>query len=165
MPKPKTKSDLISQSQESYETLLALVNSYSKDDLTKEFPAGTLNRNVRDVLAHLHQWHQFFCEWYEVGMRGEKPKMPAKGYTWQTIPALNKVVREKYKDDSLEAVQDMLSNSYHAIQRIIEQHTEEELFEKKRYKWTGSTSMGAYLIMNTISHYNWAKKLLVKSLK
>ncbi len=165
MPKPKTKADLISQSQESYKTLLKLINSYSASDLTKEFPAGTLNRNIRDVLAHLHQWHLFFCEWYKVGMKGEKPDMPAKGYTWQTIPALNLEVRDRYKDESLVKVKNKLSKSFNAIQKIIKQHTEEELFEKKKYAWTGSTSMGAYLIMNTISHYAWAQKLIKKSLK
>ncbi len=165
MPKPTTKDELLVQSQKSYKDLLDLINSFPKSDLTKEFPDGTLNRNIRDVLAHLHQWHLFFSAWYKVGMKGEKPDMPAKGYTWQTLPALNIEVRDRYKDESLGKVKNKLSKSFNSLQKIIEHHTDEELFEKKQYAWTGSTSMGAYLIMNTISHYTWAQKLIKKSLK
>ncbi|HOP45228.1 MAG TPA: ClbS/DfsB family four-helix bundle protein, partial [Flavobacteriales bacterium] len=41
----------------------------------------------------------------------------------------------------------------------------EELFEKKRYRWTGSTSLGAYLVSATSSHYDWALKLIQKVLR
>ena len=37
--------------------------------------------------------------------------------------------------------------------------------EKKKYKWTGSTSLGAYLVSATSSHYDWAYKLIKKCLK
>jgi hypothetical protein len=59
----------------------------------------------------------------------------------------------------------LLDASYQDIQKLIIAHTNEELFEKKRYKWTGSTSLGAYLISNTSSHYDWAIKLIKKSMK
>ncbi|MEM7107806.1 MAG: ClbS/DfsB family four-helix bundle protein [Bacteroidota bacterium] len=48
---------------------------------------------------------------------------------------------------------------------MIEEHSEEELFEKKRYKWTGTTSLAAYLISATSSHYDWALKLMKKCFK
>jgi hypothetical protein len=43
---------------------------------------------------------------------------------------------------------------------LIGKHTDEELFTKKRYGWTGSTSLGAYLVSATSSHYDWALKTL-----
>jgi hypothetical protein len=39
-------------------------------------------------------------------------------------------------------------------------HTDAELFTKRRYVWTGSTSLGAYLVSATSSHYAWAAKQL-----
>jgi hypothetical protein len=48
---------------------------------------------------------------------------------------------------------------------MIEKHTDEELFEKKKYPWTGSTSLGAYFISATCSHYLWAYDLIRKWLK
>ena len=47
---------------------------------------------------------------------------------------------------------------------LIEKHTDDELFTKKKYEWTGTTSLGAYLISATSSHYDWGLKT-VKPLK
>jgi len=165
MPKPKNKLELINQSQEKYAALLELINSYTPEQLSKDFSTTGLNRNVRDVVAHLNEWHLFIMRWYKDGMQGKKPDMPASGYTWKTLPALNIEINKKYKDLPLANAQAQLAKSYKKVQKIIEKHTNEELFEKKKYAWTGSTSLGAYLIMNTWSHYSWAIKLIKKSLK
>lgn len=95
-----------------------------------------------------------FLDWYEVGMSGKKPDMPTKGYTWKMTSELNHKIWEDYQDISLETAKELLNSSYSSLQEIIAKHSEEELFEKKRYKWTGSTSLGAYLISATSSHYD-----------
>ncbi len=68
--------------------------------------------------------------------------MPAKGFTWKTIPELNRTIWEKYKDVNYPNVKKLLDSSYADIQKLIEKHTDEELFEKKRHEWTGTTSLG-----------------------
>ncbi len=163
MPRPKTKDELLELSETNFVLLNELVDSYSTKEQAAEFPKGTLNRNIRDVLAHLHHWHLMFMDWYAVGMKGEKPLMPAEGYTWKTVPDLNRVIREKYKTIELKEVRAKLNQSYQQVQKIIEKHSNEELFEKKRYKWTGSTSLGSYLVSATSSHYDWAYKLIKKA--
>lgn len=165
MARPKNKNELIQLSQENFKKLNEYIDSFSDEDKNKEFPSGTLNRNIRDVLAHLHHWHLMMIEWYKVGMRGEKPEMPAKGYTWKTTPDLNRKICEQYKETNLKEVRKMLQKSFTEIQKIIQKHTDEELFEKKKFKWTGSTSLGAYLISASSSHYEWALKLIKKCLK
>ncbi len=164
MPKPQSKTELLDLSQKNYETLMALVNSYSEEEVHKEFPQGTMNRNIRDVLAHLHHWHLMFLDWYAVGMKGEKPDMPAKGYTWKTLPELNKRIWQDYQSTKLERVKTLIEQSHQAVYALINKHSNKELFEKKRYHWTGSTSLGAYLISNTSSHYDWAIKRIKKSM-
>ena len=165
MPRPKTKEELIDLSTKNSEALITYINSLPKDEQEAEFSPGTMNRNSRDVLAHLHHWHIMMLAWYKVGMKGEKPDMPAKGYTWRTVPDLNKSIWEKYREASLSEVITMLSESFKEVQNIILIHTNDELFEKKRYKWTGTTSLGAYLVSSTSSHYDWAIKLIVKATK
>ncbi|MCG8306254.1 MAG: ClbS/DfsB family four-helix bundle protein [Cytophagales bacterium] len=165
MPRPKTKEELIDLSNKNYKVLFDYINSFSEEEQNHEFPAGTLNRNIRDVLAHLHHWHLMMLDWYHVGMQGQRPDMPAKGYTWKTVPDLNKVIREKYCTVGLSEVINMLDGSFKDIQQVIQNHTNEELFEKKRYKWTGTTSLGAYLVSATSSHYDWALKLITKAKK
>lgn len=165
MARPKNKKELKELSNRNYKKLIDFVNEIPLDTQEKEFPKGTLNRNIKDVLAHLHHWHLLMEHWYNVGMQGEKPIMPAKGYTWKTLPDFNKTVQEKYKNISLKESKKLLSLSFEKIQKIIDKHSNEELFEKKRYHWTGSTSLGAYLISNTSSHYDWAFKLIKKQIK
>ena len=101
-------------------------------------------------------------DWYEAGMSGQKPNIPAKGYTFKTTPALNQEIWKKYQTTNYEEIQKMIKKSFSDIQIVINKHTDNELFEKKKYKWTGSTSLGSYLISATSSHYDWAIKKLRK---
>lgn len=165
MARPKSKSDLLELSNKNFQKLFDFIEEKSKEEQLKEFPKGTMNRNIRDVLAHLHHWHLMMLEWHKVGMSGEKPEMPAKGYTWKTTPELNKWIWEKYQNIELKKAKFLLKKSFKNVQKIIEKHSGEELFEKKKYKWTGSTSVGAYLISATSSHYDWAFKLIKKATK
>lgn len=160
MPRPKTKQELLTLSDNRYRGLLDCIASLNEIDRNKEFPMGYLNRNSPNVLAYLHHWHLMFLDWYTVGMSRKKPNMPGKGYTWKTIPELNRTIWQKYKDVNYPNVKRLLNSSFSEIQSRIEKHTDEELFEKKRYKWTGSTSLGSYLVSATSSHYDWAYKLI-----
>ena len=160
MPRPKSKEELLSLSQGNYKQLFDYIETLSSAAQEAEFKPGTLNRNIRDVLIHLHHWHLLFLGWYDVGMKGDKPDMPANGYTWKTMPDLNQWIFEKYQSTSLASAKNLLDKSYKEVQAIIKEHSDEELFTKKKYKWTGSTSLGQYLISNTSSHYAWALKVI-----
>ena len=165
MPRPTTKDELVELSQKNFQRLNDYISSFSDAELHREFPQGYLNRNIRDVLAHLHHWHLMMLEWYRVGMKGQKPDIPANGYTWKTVPDLNREIWNQYKQVDLKKVRELFNHSHTAVQGVIEKHNNEELFEKKRYKWTGTTSLGAYLISATSSHYDWAYKLIKKCKK
>ena len=160
MARPKTKKELLDLSKQNYDKLFDIILVMDKDEQNRDFPPGTMNRNIKDVLMHLHHWHLMFLDWYKTGMSDQKPEMPAKGFTWKTTPELNKCIWEKYRKTSLVRAKDCLKSSFKQVRKIIESHSDEELFEKKRYKWTGSTSLGAYLVSATSSHYDWALKLI-----
>ena len=165
MPRPRNKEELIALSEVNYKKLNTFIDSFGKEEQDRDFPKGTLNRNIRDVLAHLHHWNSMMLEWYKVGMAGSKPEMPAKGYTWKALPELNKKIQKMYSKSELKAVRKDFNASFRKIQKIINKHSDKELFEKKKYKWTGSTSLGVYLISATSSHYDWAYKLIKKAMK
>ncbi|MGH1364627.1 MAG: ClbS/DfsB family four-helix bundle protein [Calditrichia bacterium] len=168
MPRPKNKADLLERSKQNYTLLFELINSLSDEERNADFPNLSMQHNIRDMLSHLHHWHVMMLDWYEVGMAGEKPDMPAKGYTWKTLPDLNQWIREQYLETSLDEITTLINTSFKHLREITEKHSDEELFTKKLYKWTGSTSLGEYLISNTCSHYDWAIKLMKrykKSLK
>jgi hypothetical protein len=102
--------------------------------------------------------------WYKIGMSGKKPSIPAEDVTWQKLPVLNRRIWEKYKGTDLEKAITMFKKSHKDMTALIEKHTDEELFTKKKYAWTGTTCLGAYLIGSTSSHYDWGLKT-IKPLK
>ncbi len=165
MPRPKSKEELIHLSNANYTRLMELVEAQTEEVQLSEFPTGTMNRNIRDVLAHLYHWHGMMLDWYNVGMDGNKPEMPAKGYTWKTVPVLNAWIFERYSTYDLQEVKQLFAQSHAEVCALIAKHSNDELFEKKRYKWTGTTSLGSYLVSATSSHYDWAYKLIRKALK
>ena len=165
MPRPTNKDELINTTSGNYSKLLTFIHKLSQEEINQIFPTQMLNRNVRDVLAHLHHWHLLFFKWYEIGMKGDKPAIPEEGYSWKTTPELNLKIRDLYSGIPLEQIFPMLENSHKKLMEIIESHSEEELFEKKRYKWTGTTSLAAYAIGAGSSHYDWALKVVKKGLK
>lgn len=85
--------------------------------------------------VHQHKVMRGFADW-------GKPDMPAKGYTWRTLPNLNRKIWQDYQDAALEEVKKKLDNSYQQVQQLIANHSSEELFQKKSYNWTRSTSLG-----------------------
>lgn len=163
MPRPTSQKDLLTLSHKNAKTLLDFIDQLPAAARFKDFPPGTLNRNIRDVLAHLHHWHLMMLDWYNVGMTGQKPDMPAKGYSWRNTSKLNQKIWAQYQNIGLEEIREDFERSYEAIQQLILTHDDAELFEKKRYKWTGSTSLGAYLISASSSHYDWAYKLIKRA--
>lgn len=165
MPRPVNKTELLTVCQQRYEALMSYIDSLSSTDKNKEFPPGTLNRNIRDVLAHLYHWQLMMLEWYTTGMAGKKAAMPAPGYSWKDTPALNLHIYEIYKTTQLENIRARLLQTHQQLRAIIQQHSNEELFEKKRYTWTGSTSLGSMVVSATSSHYDWGLKLIKKCLR
>jgi hypothetical protein len=97
-------------------------------------------------------------------MSGKKPAIPAEDVTWQTLPVLNHRIYEKYKGTDLNEAIKMFKKSHKTVTALIEKHKDDELFKKRNYQWTGTTSLGAYLISATSSHYDWGFKT-IKPLK
>ena len=63
--------------------LLALIERLPAERLDEEFAGPARDRNVRDVVAHLHAWHILLERWYADGMTGGSPSIPAEGYSWR----------------------------------------------------------------------------------
>ena len=163
MARPNTKKELLDLSQENFDKLWKLINSFSSEEQhAKYIFDNNRDKNIRDILVHLHEWHLMMMKWYKIGMTGVKPDMPAKGYTWKTIKGLNKEIWEKYQKTNYDDASKLLNNSFKEVRNLIKNHNDKELFEKKKYIWTGTTSMGSYFISATSSHYDWAMKLLKK---
>ncbi|VEU80037.1 ClbS/DfsB family four-helix bundle protein [Haploplasma axanthum] len=166
MPRPTNKEELLLQANTNYQLLVDLINSFSNDDINKEFQFEDRDKNIRDVIAHLHEWHNMVESWYNIGtIQMKEPIIPGVGYTWRTLPNLNFEIWKKYQDVELELLMKKFQQSHNEIIEIIKKHSDSELFEKKYYKWTKSSNLAAYFIGNTSAHYTWAINKIKKQKK
>ena len=163
MPRPTTKKDLLEQSELNFNNLLEFIDGLPeavKNGTYKNDELNDRDKTIADVICHLHEWHLMMGNWYKVGMSGKKPAIPAEGYTFQTLPKLNRKIWEKYEGTELKKSITMFKKSYKDIMALIEKHNDDDLFTKKKYEWTGTTSLGSYFISATSSHYDWGLKTI-----
>ncbi len=170
MSRPTTKNDLIIAANEQFDKLCRLIETMSEkqqnaifDDtmatVGKEAHWGR-DKNLRDVLVHLWEWHQLLLNWVWSNQNGvSKPFLP-EPYNWKTYPAMNIEFWKKHQNTPLADVKNMLQDSHSKVIALIETFSDDELFTKKHFAWTGTTTLGAYCISATSSHYDWAIKKL-----
>lgn len=168
MARPTSKADLIAAAGSGYEKLQELIASMTEKELQTPFAFGEekkeahwkRDKNLRDVLIHLYEWHQLLLDWVASNLRGEdKPFIP-KPYNWKNYGLLNQFFWEKHQNTSLEEAKKMLKESHEAVLALAEQFTNEGLFTRGIYGWTGNNALGSYFVSTLSSHYDWAMKKL-----
>lgn len=162
MARPQTKKELIKQAQTNYDKLIALIDSLSNEEQLGLFPFEGRDKQTRDCLVHLYEWHQLFLSWVENNQSGNIiPFLPAP-YNWKTYAGMNQHFWEIHQSTALEAAKENLRQSHLACLNTIEKYSDAELFTKQYFNWTGTTSLGSYAVSATASHYDWALKLIRK---
>jgi Uncharacterized conserved protein len=170
MARPTTKSELFTAANEQFEKLWKLVEAIPQAQQNAEFAFTvsdkmkeahwTRDKNARDVFVHLYEWHKLLTMWVAANQKGEnKPFLPAP-YNWKTYDDMNVEFWKKHQSTSYEDAKKMLCDSHAEVMKVISQFTDEELFEKKHFSWTGASSLGSYCVSATSSHYDWAIKKL-----
>ncbi|MFW5702964.1 MAG: ClbS/DfsB family four-helix bundle protein [Candidatus Dojkabacteria bacterium] len=163
LPRARTKKELIEFGNLEKEKLLENIDTIKELGIEDEYVFG--NRKPKDIVAHLVAWQKLMDTWYTEGMEGLDPEIPAPGYTFKTAPKLNEKLFQEYKNVPLEKILAELEKTHSKMIKYIDKHSDKEHFTKKKYKWTGSTSMGTYFASAVSSHYAWANELLKKLIK
>ena len=163
MPRPASRAALLVAIDTEFARLMTAVEQVPGDERLR--PGACGDWSAKDLLSHLHAWHEMFLGWEAVGSRGGKPEIPAPGHTWATTPALNEEIRRRHQDEPWDQVAAQLAASTARVRAVVEGYGEADLFTKKRYPWTGSTSLGAYAVSATSSHYAWASDLIRRFVK
>jgi hypothetical protein len=165
VPRPTTKTALIEAAESGFFRILEFVEDLPETQRDAEFGFEDRDRTVRDVVFHLVAWHRMMLRWYAEGMADATPAIPAAGYTWRTLPALNQVIWQDARPVPLADALAAFRASHDEVMALVRAHDDEDLFTKRRYPWTGSTSLGAYLVSSTSSHYDWAMAKLRRARK
>lgn len=168
MARPTSKTDLINVATESYEELNKLISSLSEKELftlfqfddKKKEAHWKRDKNLRDILVHLYEWHQLLLNWVSSNEKGENKPFIPEPYNWKTYGEMNMKFWEKNQNTTVEKAKEMLEKSHKEVMELADRFTNEELFSKGIYKWAGNNALGSYFVSVTSSHYNWAIKKL-----
>jgi hypothetical protein len=177
MSRPTTKTDLIEAANTQFDKLWQVINSMTEDEQSAEFNFSAdflkkqkeahwgRDRNLRDVLTHLYEWHQLLLNWVKSNQNGEpKPFLPAP-YNWKTYSQMNAGFWEKHQATTYESACEMLKDSHAEVMASIETFSNDELFSKRHFSWTGTSTLGSYCVSATSSHYDWAMKKIKRHIK
>ena len=170
MSRPKTKEDLMNSAKENYEKLGAIISKMSEEELNTPFDFSKdekkkeahwrRDKNLRDVLIHLYEWHQLILNWVNSNKNGEKKAFLPQPYNWKTYGEMNVEFFKKHQDTPLQKAKEMLKQSHIKVLDLAETFTNDELFSKGVYEWVGGSVLGSYFVSVTSSHYDWAIKKL-----
>ena len=168
MARPTTKPDLINAANESFEELNLLVSSLTEKELSTSFEFDEKkkeahwkrDKNLRDVLIHLYEWHQLLLNWIQANQNGQKEPFLPKPYNWKTYGDMNMGFWRKHQNTKLDEAEMMLKESHGQVMKLAETFSNEELFSNGVYSWVGGSTLGSYFASNTASHYQWAIKKL-----
>ena len=170
MARPTSKNELITASARGYGKLMEFAASMTEGELAAPFDFSadkggkeahwSRDKNLRDVLAHLHEWHRLLLDWVGANEVGEKRPFLPEPYTWRTYGDMNVALWRKHQDTPLEEARDLLDQSHSAVMALAEGFSDEDLFDRGRFDWTGTTTLGSYFVSATSSHYDWALKKL-----
>lgn len=64
------------------------------------------------------------------------------------------------ENDDWADIESRLRATHAELMTTIDTYEDEDLFTKRRYPWTRSTSIGAYMVSAASSHHAWASKLI-----
>ena len=176
MPRPTTKPDLIKTANEQFEKMYKLIDSMTEDEQNAAFNFGDdtdkkeahwkRDKNLRDVLVHLYEWHQLLLNWVKANQNGEEKPFLPEPYNWKTYGVMNvEVIWKKHQNTPYLKSKEMLKESHAKVIKLIETFSNDELFAKKHFSWTGGTNLGSYCISTTSSHYDWAMKKIKMHIK
>jgi hypothetical protein len=165
MARPTTKEQLIQNSEDNFHQLFALINSMTREEQEKSFSFEDRDRNIRDVLVHLYEWHHLLLNWVHFNRAGNKINFLPEPYNWKTYPQMNIGFWEKHQNTPLEKAEELLKGSHSETMKLIDSFSNEQLFTNKHFPWTGTTSLGSYCVSATSSHYDWGMKKIKKHKK
>jgi hypothetical protein len=175
MARPKTKQELIEQSQVNFDKLWQVIDSMSTRALETEFDFDSdpkkkeahwqRDKNLRDILIHLYEWHQLLLNWVNGNLCGKNTPFLPPPYNWITYGELNIQFWDKHQSTQLQQAKKMLKQSHAEAVDLVTTFTNDELFTKKFYDWTGTTTLGSYCVSALPSHYDWATKKLRAHIK
>lgn len=158
MEKPTTKQELISLSKKGFEQLMAIIEKLPTKERMKEWKVSQRDKNMRDMIFHLHAWHELLLHWVKILLEGGKPALPKEGYTWDNLDELNHEIWLEAQKHPLMDTLELFEQSYRSCMDIVQNLTDEQMF--KPYFEAMNHPIISLLDGCMADHYQWGLKQL-----
>ena len=159
MSRFKTKSELIDEIKKERRLFDELLASIPEEDKAAEVTEGM---TVKDFVAHRTEWGRMMIDWYLEARAGREPQVPTKDYKWNQLKELNQAIKAKFEDTPVDDVERDFSKVHNRLQKLVDQMDEDELLERHRYKFTGTSDLATYVNSATASNYRSARRHIQK---
>jgi len=163
MAKPASKEDLLKEIDIERKKLEDFLAAIPADTLAHKKVVGEWT--TKDVISHLIAWEQMVILWVKSGYEGKVFPVPAEGFKWSELPALNDKIFRDHKDEPLDVVMQKFHDSHRQIVDLLKSLPEKDLFTPGLQKWQNKNMLIAYFKSSTSSHYLWARKEISRGLK
>ncbi|MCL1901208.1 MAG: ClbS/DfsB family four-helix bundle protein [Firmicutes bacterium] len=170
MPRATTKAELIKSANDNFDKMFNIIDSLSKEQQEQNFTYDVKalddafhwkrDKNLRDVLTHLYEWHQLVLNWVSSNEKGEGKSFLPPGITWANYQKMNTGFFEKHQNTPYNESKKMLRDSHNQVVALVQKYSDEELFKKCPFNLTAKSSIAEYCRAATVSHYDWAIKKL-----
>lgn len=168
MPTPQTKQELIQAIGESYAELMEVINQCDASVLEADFlPSASKAKcstfsqgsNMRDLLVHAYEWQRLQVEFVANIRKGTPRDFIPEPYR-KNYKEMDQVNWEKHQSTPFAKAKKLLEDSHKEVFELVDTFTDEELFGKKVFKVTYTTTMAAYFLSVTVSPYTQMTKKL-----
>lgn len=175
--RPKSKDDLIEAANQKFAELWEQIAKLSEEEQQAPFLFDEAflakkkethwrrDKDLKDVLIHLYEWHQLLLNWVQKNQKQEKSPFLPEPYNWRTYGQMNVAFVTKHENTLLSDAKSFVHQTHEQVIPLAEKFDNAELFEKEKFDWTGNTTLGSYFISSTASHYDWAIKKIKQSQK
>jgi hypothetical protein len=157
MPIPKSKEELIKEINESFEKLQKELVTIP-DELSGKMEIQGHSKNslisLHNLLAYLIGWGQLVLKWQDLKTKEIDCEFPEKGFKWNELGVLAQKFYTDFENEDYHVLQLKLTNTVNELLGLIENTSNNELYEMPWYK---SYTFGRMIQLNTSSPYKNAR--------
>ena len=156
MPAATTKAELLATTETEWDKLSKLLAQF--DDVAASHSGPDGSSAIR-IVGHRAAWIDLYFSWCEAAADGDTPEMPAPGFKWNQLEALNDQIFQGQQGWSWSKAKGALADGHVQLMNDLQKARDEELYGRPLapgLKWT----RGRYAEAAGSSHYRSAAKVL-----
>lgn len=142
------KADLIQRIETEWARLQSSLDGLSEEQL--HTPGVVGDWSIKDILAHITAWQTRLITAMFKAEKGFQPETTGGG---AAVDKLNEKFYREMKDRPFDQVWDDLDASYHQLLRRLENWSDKDLFDAKRFKWMRGEPFERYIAGDSYEHY------------